>query len=333
MNKTSSQTNIRVSSIRDRINAIALCIYLLLLSSACSTRTPPNEIDLSILGLTFDPEPCWQGICPGSSTDSETIAALRHSPLFVDDSFQWNSGSWLDSEDSERLTWDCQNPFRRWCGHAVFSDNTLHYLSLLPNRDITIGEFISVYGPPDQAASFDDPWISECRLELIWTTLHVEITSNILKTCSDLMSQASLSGLSSELRISSMSLFSDFASAQVLDESKTDLFPWPGLDNSLVAQTQLIPGSYSIWAVLIISTLLAPIIGLLKPKIISPWIAFPIAGVGTFGPTLAFQFSDICIPTIGLWFINTALLGSFYIALIEGLRFIQRSKKAQLEIE
>ncbi len=307
---------------------LAVVLFFSLAVSACSLRSPISDVDQSLLNLGVNGEVCWEDLCPGVSTESDVISKLTELSFVTPNSFQFHEDSWLDTETSSRVTWDCQEPRHRWCGNALFSNDVLHYISLGLNRSISIGQFVNLYGRPDNVVYIDDPWSTACQLQLIWIDRGIIVDSNALKACSDLISQSSSMGLSSAFKIRSFSLSSEMAMSDILDDQELVSYPWSGISDSSLSNIQIIPGNYSMWAISIISFIIVPIIGILKPNIKSAFIAFPIAGFTTFGPTLAFQFSDICVPTIVSWIVNTTLLGFLYMGMIEGARLIRSHFKS-----
>jgi hypothetical protein len=309
---------------------LAAIFYFSLLVSACSLRSPISDVDRSALSLGVYGKACWEGLCPEVSTKSEVINSLTQLSFVTPNTIQFYEDSWLETETSSRVIWDCQESPSRWCGEAIFSNEVLHFLWLRLNRDLTIGQFTNVYGTPDSVIYFDDPWDTSCELKLIWIKKGLIANSNAHKTCSDLISQSASIGISSGFRIRSISLSSEMAMADILEDMVSVLHPWPGMSDSTISNIQLIPGNYSMWAISLITFALVPILGTLKPNIKSALIAFPIAGITVFGPTLAFQFSDICIPTIYAWLINTTLLGILYMGMIEGSRLIRSRFKSPL---
>lgn len=295
-------------------------LSMLWLVAACSADANLSDLDQSAMAITGDKGACWQQVCPGIAEMPDVVAAIEGQSFVAPDSHSVQDISWPGYPNASRLVWDCIEPKRRWCGQATFSDGTLQHLWLALDRGIAIHELVALHGAPDHLAYSDDPWTTACRVDLIWLDARIVGVTRALKDCSDLLSQSASTGLSSAFRIRELNLYSDRALAQSLNDRDPVLKPWPGISNSAPSRIQLVPGSYSMWATMIGAVGLVALVGIVKPRVHSALIAFPVAGIAALGPTLAFQFSDICVPTIAAWLMNSLLLGLLYMGIIGGLR-------------
>ena len=302
---------------------IAAGLFVPALVLACSADLNVSQIDRSVLAIADDAGACWQRICPGVADTSDVIAAIGTLSFVAPDSHRFRDVSWLGLENATSLVWDCTEPKRRWCGEGIFFDGSLQYLWLALDRGIPIRELVALHGAPDHVVHTDDPWTTACQVETIWVDVRIVAVTRALKHCSDLLSQSASVGLSSAFRVASVGLYSGTAFARLLEDRESSLQPWPGISNSALSTIQLIPGSYSMWATMVVAVAFVAIVGIVKPRVNSALIAFPVAGITVLGPTMAFQFSDVCIPSIGAWFMNSLLLGFLYMGIIEGLRRIR----------
>ena len=308
---------------RRTVVGILAVLSVLWLVAACSADANLSDLDQSAMAITGDTGACWQQVCPGIAEMPDVIAAIEGQSFITPDSHSVQDVSWPGFPNATSMVWDCMEPKIRWCGKATFSDGQLQHLWLALDRGISIHELAALHGAPDYLVYSDDPWTTACQVELIWLDARIVGVTHALKHCSDLLSQSVSTGLSSAFRISSLSLYSDRALSQSLNDRGGILEPWPGISNSALSRIQLVPGSYSMWATMIGAVALVALVGIVKPQINSALIGFPVAGIAAIGPTLAFQFSDICIPTIVAWFVNALLLGLLFMGLISGLRRIR----------
>jgi hypothetical protein len=114
------------------------------------TATPsPEYIDHSL--LTGEPcsPPCWNGLIPGQSSEEE-VRSIVESLSFIDpESYRTMLSGWLGKQNATILSYDYKYPQGRPCCSFWIATDTLQFITIHPNYEITFGELVDILGPPD----------------------------------------------------------------------------------------------------------------------------------------------------------------------------------------
>jgi hypothetical protein len=94
--------------------------------------------------------PCWYGLEPDKSSESEVYAALNKLP-FVDPATIVEFGTtWLDGDEAKQIGFGCLHPKDPECGGSlVLSQGKLKRISLRPPYQLTFQMAADRLGPPD----------------------------------------------------------------------------------------------------------------------------------------------------------------------------------------
>lgn len=196
------------SRARWHINAVVwgLPFAILSLLGACQAKAPevtiaitptiaPSLVDRSLLtGIPCLP-PCWYGIEPGESTQTEARSVLDNT-FFVDPaSIVTNQASWIDGRSASIITFDCNPPISRRCGTLTFVEEVLTEIHIPILYEISFDQAVSVLGPPDHF--FIEPihvQVVDCGAGLVWEDLGLLLTTNVkaASECDALREAASL---------------------------------------------------------------------------------------------------------------------------------------------
>lgn len=155
-----------------------LLLPILLLSCLCSLYPSgeedevlpeiPNEYkDFSILSGTPCSPPCWQNLEICNSTYDDVMNKL-HQLAFLDSNSIEKSISRastrceVDEQEVEMtsLVINCAEPRGRTCARIVIHDDRLQFITLYPNFNLSIGDIVEIYGPPEFVTA--EPWGAEC---------------------------------------------------------------------------------------------------------------------------------------------------------------------------
>lgn len=124
--------------------------YFLMLIFLSSCAIPParsGEGNFPITAFEFNeecPKVCWLGIQPGITTRSDAVAIISSSDHIVQESLQI-------SESGLKFEWftDRQKRSAAWVIVAIKNDR-VHSLSFGILHPITVGDFIEVFGEPNE---------------------------------------------------------------------------------------------------------------------------------------------------------------------------------------
>jgi hypothetical protein len=301
----------------------AVCII-----TACTSMTYDPGADQSLKTLQPCAPACWYGLEPGKSSLTQVKSTLAQLP-FVDPSGM----NYYESDNPLKpktligtLSWHCLHPEQRWCGTATFEEGKLVLIYLSVNFPYTFRESVESLGPPNLVAYTPNLAMSGptlCSVDLYWTDKQFVLRGYLIQSCPDPDSSGQMPKPNPEIKIESA-----FYGLQAQPESSaypsTHYQPWDGFVEGQWIFLDLIPGGLGIWLGFPITLLIVIGLALLLPKWNSALFSLPLAFIAIFLPTLSFDFSDICIPTIEAMALNTCLCGLAYILVAELMRFIAK---------
>ena len=150
------------------IVSIGFCLLL----SACrvnSATKEPQFADRSF--VTDDPcaPPCWYGLLPGVSTESEVEATLAELP-FVDQEAIRKSNNVNIGVISygTSIQFGCAEPKGKICGYIVLSDGRVQIINMVIQYQLSIQTVIDKLGEPDYVYFTSYTHGDGCLMDLDW---------------------------------------------------------------------------------------------------------------------------------------------------------------------
>lgn len=191
-------------------------------------------------------------------------------------------------------------------------------MSLPVYYDLTFADVVQKFGPPSRISYLPTMFgpIS-CQIQLHWPDKMLSVMGYLLKACPESDKSGETPRPNPNIRVATVY----YGSYKSLDEHSQ---PWSGLVEGPFIFLDLVPGGLFMWFVFLESFIVLMALAFLKRNWPSGVVSIPLAGIATFLPTLHFQFSDVCIPTIIAYGINTLICSFAYIAIAEGVRFAWR---------
>ena len=294
--------------------------------SACQA-TPDPLIDRSL--ATGEPcaAPCWQGLHIGKSSLANITTVLQQLPFVDADSIQQFSAGAVDvsGETQVQVDWHCLHPRLRWCGSALLTGDRLEHLRMMVNFPWTLADAVQRLGQPSYVGYDDYGPGGQCYISLYWADKGVSIRgAGLLKPCPTPAEAERRLGPNPNIRVISVTYTSP--TAFHFDQSFPEYHvPWRQFSEGPLDFLDFVPGNSGMWLMGLGSLVILLLLAVWLPKLPAVVLAFPLAAIAVFAPTLQFQFSDVCIPTIVAFAFNTTLCGFGYTAAAQVARAAWRA--------
>ena len=183
---------------------------------------------------------------------------------------------------------------------------------------------VQKFGPPDYVGYNSLYWAGTCGVSLSWSSKGISISGDALpKACPSKEEAENRQGPNPNIKVTAVA----FGVPEDLHSDSTFpafYVPWRGFGEGSLLFLDFVPGDPRMWLVILGSLVGLIFLAIWQRRWPSAVISLPMAGIATFLPTLQFQFSDVCIPTIVAYGFNTLVCGFVYIGVAEGIRLAWR---------
>jgi hypothetical protein len=210
-------------------------LELTFITSGCNlTSTPidPKLVDQSFITGQPCTAPCWYGIEPDQSTETDVMLKLKELP-FVDQTKikKWNNVGFNNYSNASEIDFVCVSPSEGYCGSIISDNEVVKDIDLTIQYPLPLKSVIDRLGSPEYI--FFDPFTPHgegCRVSLNWphkriSAISVDRFSSQL--CQDLDQGK---GFNSGLQITEVEYESkDIALRDECSQSKC--ITWPGFVN------------------------------------------------------------------------------------------------------
>jgi hypothetical protein len=129
--------------------AIGFCLLL----SGCSTNSATKEPQFADRSFITDnpcASPCWYGLVPGVSTESEVEAELAELPFVDQEAIRKNYDVSIRAiSHGASIQFGCAEPKGKSCGFIVLSDDIVQIIDMVIQYQLSIQTVIDKLGEPD----------------------------------------------------------------------------------------------------------------------------------------------------------------------------------------
>ena len=100
--------------------------------------------------------PCWYGLVPGVSSDTEIMQKLPQLTFIDTHSIVRNEGSFWPGNQPHMIYFNCKNIQKTQCGFLIVTDDRLKFINLYLQYNLMLSQVIKKLGPPEYIDYYHD---------------------------------------------------------------------------------------------------------------------------------------------------------------------------------
>lgn len=139
-------------------------------------ESTPKPVDLELVDQSFITDqtceaPCWYGLEPGKSNETEVLDVLKKQPFVNQSMIETRSNVGIDAyKNASEISYGCASPIGSTCGFISSVNGTVIYISVIVQYPLSLRSVINRLGAPDYIFySPNSPHGDGCRVTFNWT--------------------------------------------------------------------------------------------------------------------------------------------------------------------
>ena len=215
------------SKMLSRCYIFLIFLGLSIILIACEPQNYPDRIFVTGQGCAA---PCWYGLVPDESTESEAMEKLKELPFVDRTSIKQRIDPSVSDEDHTNavdILFYCVPPSANECGRFIIEGAVLKYIILLPQYPLQLKSVVDQLGQPDyQWSQPASPHGDGCYISIHWPQKGISIIAISGEFCNSLFRKK---GLPPDLQIQDLQFAShDKEAAENAACAAFGCGTWPG---------------------------------------------------------------------------------------------------------